>query len=417
MTAEWLGRKCSRKAFSAARNCFSTGDRNSAAKENSSHAYSAPWSASIASGHTRTFVICTMGLVVLFAAPQRSRAQLSQPQAPPSWGKVPQGTNACSVEKSCADLAPGMIRDALGASPLDQNIHALTKILSAVSDVPSAEARAAGWTKAALQRSGADEVHVEKVGSPGAFEVVVAEIRGRDLPRDYILLAAPVFEIGAAPRAVAENAAVLIDAVRVIHATGNIPRRSIRFVFFPVATQSAGGKLAALWAYIREHRAHLNRIAAAVSIDAASGPPDGYSLEDRPETLSAVREALEPLRSLGIRNFSEGVPIEADATPFWLEGIPTLVGTSTGDKLTSGDSPRATSNEGSLDSARLQQLKRGVAVAAVTAYALADAQTRIGRRRSPLEVRHSIDSLGIESQLKAAGVWAQWQALEAPEKH
>jgi hypothetical protein len=372
---------------------------------------------SFSRGWRRAFLAAVIGLLALVSVSLRSRAQLPQQQAPPSWGKVPQGSGACSVEKSCADLAPGMIRNALGASPLEQNVRELTKILSSAAAAPTAESRAAAWTESALRRSGADEVRVERVGPADSTEIVVAEFRGRDLPRDYVLLAAPLIQNGAASLASAENAGVLVDAVRVIHGTGNIPRRSIRFMFYPSASEISGRRLAALWAYMRQHRADLDHVAAAVSIDAASGPLDGYSLEDRPGMLPAIRDALQPLRSQGIDNFGEAVEVKANTTPFWLEGIPTLVATAAGEKAGSGDSAHIGAGSASLDAARLQQLKRGVAVAAVTAYALADAQTRIGARRSPAEVQRSIKSLGIEAQLKAAGLWAEWQALQTQEKH
>jgi hypothetical protein len=348
--------------------------------------------------HTAHLAIWLIPVLALLAVPLRSRAQLPQLQAPPTWGKVPQGTGACSIEKSCADLAPGMIRDALGASPVEQDVRELTEISSPAPAKLAGDTRAAAWTEAALRRSGADEVRVETVGSSDSMKIVVADVRGRDLPRDYVVLAAPLIQNGSAPLATAENASVLIDAVRVIHATGNIPRRSIRFLFYPGATEHSGENFGALWTYLRAHGADLDHIVAAVSIDAASGPLDGYSLEDRPEMLSSVRAALEPLRSVGINDYSEGVQVEASMTPFWLEGIPTLVATSPG-----GGTAHAT-----VDAATLQQLKRGVAVAAVTAYALADAQARIAPRRSSTEVQRSIASLGIEAQLKAAGLWAEW---------
>src|SRR3984957_5513643 len=60
-------------------------------------------------------------LVALAALAQQN------PIAPPSgFGQVPQGAGSCSVEKSCADLAPLMIQSAEGASPLEQNLRALT---------------------------------------------------------------------------------------------------------------------------------------------------------------------------------------------------------------------------------------------------------------------------------------------------
>jgi hypothetical protein len=365
----------------------------------------------------RTFVICVIGLAATLSAPLRSNAQLPQLQAPPGWGKVPQGTGACSVEKSCADLAPGMIRDALGASPLEQNIRALAGLLAAGRNGSPVAARASSWVEGALRSAGADEVRIEKIGSPDAFESVEAEIRGREFPADYVLIPATWGQNGTAARAAAENVAVLIDAVRVIHSTGNIPRRSIRFVFLTGPGQGAGGNEAAVWAYVRQHLSGLDHITVAVSTDVARGPLNGYSVEDRPGMLAGVRDALGPLRSLGVRDFSEGVEVRANSAPFWLEGIPTLVATSTDEEITPPGSARAGLERSAVDATMLRQLKRGVAVAAVTAYALADAQTRLAPRRSATQVEHSIDSLGIKAELKATGAWKQWQALEAQENH
>ncbi len=353
-----------------------------------------------------------MVLALFFVLPE-AQAQLPPLQAPPSWGQASQNAAACSVEKSCADLAPGMIRNALGKSPLEQNTRALEQILASGGDAASAEARATAWAEAALRRSRADKVDFGKFEPTGSQQVVIGEVRGREYPQDYVLLVAPLGGPGFDRLASAEDAAVLVDAVRVMQATGNIPRRSIYFMFFIGGADSSGGKLAGLWAYVQEHQASLDHVVAAVSVDAAGGPLDGYSLEGRPEMLPAVQEALQPLRSLGIRNFSEGVQVRADVMPLWLEGVPVLVATPAAGTSTSGDSSGGIADHGTLSAAKLQQLKRGVAVAAVTAYALADAATRVGAHRSPAAVQQSIDTLGLESKLRAAGVWSEWKAAES----
>lgn len=341
-----------------------------------------------------------------------AQAQLPPTGAPSSWGQVPQGTGACSVGKTCADLAPGMIRSALGPSPLDENVRALEEILSSRPASALAGPRAADWVVQAFRQAGADQVHEVAFGPAGQSKNVIAEIRGRDYPNDYVLIAAPLNPSRDDSVATSQNAAVLIDAVRVIHATGNLPRRSIRLVLFATgaeATGSAGGHTAGVWAYIRQHRAEIDRIAAAVVVDAASGPANGYSLGNRPDTLANVRKALEPLRSLGVRDFTEDLKISSEVTPFWLEGVPTLVAMSQG----AGDHAEARSRadvvpEG-VSPAKLEQLKHGVAIAAVTAYALADAESRIGPRQSRAEVRRSIQSMGLETRLKSTGLWDAWR--------
>lgn len=336
-------------------------------------------------------------------------AQLPPVQAPRGWGQVPQGTGACSVEKSCADLAPGMIQKALGPSPLRAEIRALSEILKGHG--ASAGKSASDWAVKAFSRAGADEIHAEELGPAAPFASVVAEFRGREHPDDYVLIAAPLEISANNPLETAANAAVLIDAVRVIHASGSVPRRSIRFVLFAAEGDGANQPSDTEWGYIRRHSTDLDRIAGAFAIDDAGGALDGFSLEDRPEMLAALKDALAPLRPLGIRDFTEGINTQSPVMPFWLEGIPTITATSSPRVAGRGRPPN--SAPASLDSAKLQALKRSVAVAAISAYALADAESRIGIRRSRLEVEHSIRSHALEPQLKSSGLWNRWQEVSA----
>ena len=217
---------------------------------------------------------CTFAaLALIFSA--SATAQLPPLQSPPSWGQVPEGAGACSVEKSCADLAPGMIRSALGPSPLDQNARSLAAILSSRPKTASANARAAAWAVNAFRRAGADQVFVEKFGQPTRSENVIAEVRGREKPKDYVLVAAILDGSGPNSRITAENAAVLIDAVRVIHNTGNIPRRSIRFVLFATGS-GQNEQFSGACAYIRAHRGDLDRVVAGLALGPGHGGLDGF---------------------------------------------------------------------------------------------------------------------------------------------
>jgi hypothetical protein len=413
-----IGRKCRSLEFSAVGNLFSTSDYDQRHCENRA---SDVGIASSRSAFIRiaawTFAAGFSVLLAVFAGLPVAHAQLPPLQSPPSWGQVPQGTAACSVEKSCADLAPGMIRYALGPSSLDQDARTLGEILSSASNGSSAETRAAAWAAAAFRRSGADNVHVEKFGSSATIENVVAEIRGRDYPQDYVLLVAPLDASGANSRVTAENAAVLVNAVRVIHATGSIPRRSIRFLLFGTARPDPNERLAGVWDYVRQHRADLDRIAVAIAIDCAGGSLDGYSLGDRPDALAAVQQALEPLGALDIRNFTEDVRIPSNVTPFWLAGIPTLVATASAATHSPETGKRPDSVGASITPTELRLLKYGVAIAAVSAYGLADAEARIGPRRSRTEVEQSISSMTLKPALQRAGLWSQWQAAQPGASH
>ena len=89
---------------------------------------------------------------------------------PPGWKQVPQGEGACSVEKSCAELAPTMIRSALGPSPLEENLRYLTDSIGGrMTGSPEAD-RAAGWAVEAFRHAGVDEVHTEAFTVPAELE-------------------------------------------------------------------------------------------------------------------------------------------------------------------------------------------------------------------------------------------------------
>src|ERR1700734_3498296 len=91
-------------------------------------------------------------------------AQLPPVKPPPL--QVPTGSGACSVHKSCDDLAPAMIQSALGPSPLEANLRFLTDTVGGrVTGSPAAD-RAVGWAVEALHHAGVDEVHTEKFRIP-----------------------------------------------------------------------------------------------------------------------------------------------------------------------------------------------------------------------------------------------------------
>ena len=68
---------------------------------------------------------------------------------------------------------------------------------------------------------------------------MIAEIRGSEKPDEFVILGAHLdsWELGTGALDNGCNAALVVDALRAIKASGLIPRRTIRFVFF-----SRGGR-------------------------------------------------------------------------------------------------------------------------------------------------------------------------------
>lgn len=502
---------------------------------------------------------------VFLLASFTASAQLPSVKPAPLSRQVPQGGGVCSIERSCADLAPQMEQIALGASPLQENLRYLSDSIGGrVTGSPSAD-RATDWAVQAFRLSGVDEVHTEKytipVGwaegatrleilSPEPFPVrlvsigwspatpeggitakvvdvgfgdeagfakagasasdaivlvhsnflvtfdeleneynvapaiieraltsraravlwmssrpnlllyrhtvtvdgqlekmpqavvaredaeriarfiaggqevrvhfdmpnhitgstpsenVVAEIRGREKPDEFVILGAHLdsWDLGTGALDNGCNSAMVIDAARTIHSSGTIPRRSIRFVLFTGEEQGLLGSAA----YAHAHRAELDRMIAAVVVDSGIGRITGYSLGGRRDVVAAVRQALEPVAKLGVKDFTFDASMDTDNFDFLLEGVPTLVANQ--DAANYMLNYHAASD--TFDKVDIAELKRHVAIASITAFALADNPARIGLRQSRAQLEQMFREIGLDKEMKEAGFWPYWQSGE-----
>ena len=245
-----------------------------------------------------------------------------------------------------------------------------------------------------------------RVTSPVESENVVAEIRGREKPDEFVVLGAHLdsWELGTGALDNGCDVAMAIDAARVIRASGSVPRRSIRFVLFTGEEQVMLGS----WAYARAHRDELDRMIAAIIFDSGTGPVTGYSLGGRKDALAAVREALEPVQSLGVKEFTMDAGVDTDNFDFLLEGVPTLVvNQEPANYIVNYHAASDT-----LDKVDIGQLKRQTAIAAVTAYALADRAERIAPRLSRPEIEKLMKDTGLDEEMKTLGLWSAWERGE-----
>jgi carboxypeptidase Q len=241
-----------------------------------------------------------------------------------------------------------------------------------------------------------------KITGPVDSENVVAEIHGREKPDEFVILGAHLdsWDLGTGALDNGCNAALVIDAARVIKSSGSVPRRSIRFVLFTGEEQGMLGS----WAYARQHRDELDRMDAAVIFDSGIGPVTGYSLGGRKDTQAAVQEALEPVASLGVKEFTFDADSGTDNFDFLLEGVPTLVANQ--EPANYMLNYHAFSD--TFDKVDIAQLKKNVAIAAVTAYAIADRSERIGPRQSRSEVEQFLKDTGLEKDIQNQATWPLW---------
>jgi Zn-dependent M28 family amino/carboxypeptidase len=245
-----------------------------------------------------------------------------------------------------------------------------------------------------------------RITGPLESENVVAEVRGYDKPGEFVLLGAHLdsWELGTGALDNGCNSALVIDAARVIHSSGTLPHRSIRFVLFTGEEEGLLGSAA----YAHAHRAELDQMIAAVIFDSGVGRTTGYSLGGRKDTLDAVTQELEPIASLGVTKHTFDAGMDTDNFDFLLEGVPTLVANQ--EPANYMLNYHAASD--TFDKVDIAELKRNVAIAAVTAYALGDAKNRIGPRQSRAEIEQLFKDTGLDQDMKSAGFWPYWEKAE-----
>ena len=245
-----------------------------------------------------------------------------------------------------------------------------------------------------------------RITGPVPAENVVAEIRGREKPDEFVVLGAHLdsWDLGTGALDNGCNSAMVIDAARTIHASSVIPRRSIRFVLFTGEEEGLLGSAA----YAHAHRAELDHMIAAVIFDSGIGKVTGYSLGGRKDVDAAMREVLEPVARLGVKDFTFDASMDTDNFDFLLEGVPTLVANQ--DPANYMLNYHAASD--TFDKVDITELKRHVAIAAITAFALADSPTRIGSRQSRAEVEELLRETALDKGMKDAGFWPYWQSSE-----
>jgi hypothetical protein len=242
-----------------------------------------------------------------------------------------------------------------------------------------------------------------KIGGPIEQENVVGEIRGYEKPDEAVILGAHLdsWELGTGALDDGCNAALVIDAARAIKATGLLPRRTIRFVLFSGEEQGTIGS----YEYVKAHRAEMDKIRAMITFDSGDGRVTGYSLGGRHDIEVGVREILKPLESWGANDHTPDASFGTDNFDFLLEGVPTLVA----NQEVSNYLVNYHAASDTLDKVDIRELKLNTALAALTAWGIADRVEALGKRLSRAELDVLVKETGLDQQMKLLGYWDAWQ--------
>jgi hypothetical protein len=239
-----------------------------------------------------------------------------------------------------------------------------------------------------------------KNSGPVEVNNVVAEIRGREKPDEWIIIGAHLdsWDYGTGAQDNGTGCAMVFEAARAIAALGRAPRRSIRFALWGGEEEGLLGSTA----YVKAHARELNNCVAVLNTDNGAGHPRGWKVEGRAdlaEVLKPISHSL--LAGLSGDGISQNLSYDTDHGPFMLQGIPALdlwVDMKTYE-------PVHHKSSDTVDKIDAHNLADGSAIVAVTAYAIAERPEPIAPHIDHAATEALLDKAKLTDFLKSIGAW------------
>jgi hypothetical protein len=244
------------------------------------------------------------------------------------------------------------------------------------------------------------EIDIE-TGEPYESHNVIAEIRGRSEPDEYVVIGAHLDSWGLGTGALDNgcNVTLVIDLARQMKRLGLVPRRTIRFALFNGEEQGLFGS----WGYTKTHAAELDRHVMASSYDIGSGRITGFFTNGRPELQRFLRRALKPVRAYGpFENLDDPI-VGTDNYDFLLEGVANLVA----NQESANYGPNYHAGTDTFDKVDLDQIRVNAAIAAAVTWAFAERDVD-WERHNRADIQALVDSTDLGNQMRAFGLWESW---------
>jgi carboxypeptidase Q len=256
-----------------------------------------------------------------------------------------------------------------------------------------------------LKAKGTVSIELElqnQVTGPAQVFNVIAEIRGREKPDEWLLVGAHLdsWDAGTGAQDNATGCAMVLESARAIAALGRAPLRSIRFALWAAEEEGYLGSLA----YIRTHSAELAKCIAVLNTDSGAGQPLGWRTLGRDDVMQAMQSISNALLTgLGANELTHDVEYTfySDQGPFILRGIPALdlkVDMKQYEEV--HHLPADT-----IDKVQPHNLANASAVVAVTAYAIADRTNSIAPHLPQAEIEHMLKVGGMDGYVRNLLDW------------
>jgi carboxypeptidase Q len=233
---------------------------------------------------------------------------------------------------------------------------------------------------------------------------VVAEIKGSETPDEFVILGAHLdsWALGTGALDNGCNAALVVDALRAIKASGLKPHRSIRFILFSGEEEGLLGSRA----YSKAHRSELDNAAGVIIYDSGTGKTTGFSDGGRNDLIDTAKRLIAPLQQFGLTDMKTDMEWGTDHFDFMMEGVPSFVADQ--DEANYLENYHAISD--TYDKVDFTQLKKNVAEAAEFSFALANLPEKIGPRFTRQQIEQSLQETHSVEMFKAFGLWDAWES-------
>jgi carboxypeptidase Q len=242
------------------------------------------------------------------------------------------------------------------------------------------------------------------IGGPINATNVVAEIRGSEKPDEFVILGAHLdsWDLGTGALDNGCNAALVVDSLRAIKASGLRPRRSIRFILFSGEEEGLVGS----HAYAVAHRAELDKAAGVVVFDSGIGRVTGFSLGGRRDMVDAATSLVAPLKFLDATTLTTDADWGTDNFDFLLEGVPTFVA----NQEESNYLLNYHAMSDTFDKVDLATLRKHVVIASALTFGIANAPGQLAPRLHHAQIEQTLHETHLEDELKTFGMWSSWES-------
>jgi len=244
-------------------------------------------------------------------------------------------------------------------------------------------------------------LNVQNTFTSGPVETanVVGEIRGRENPEQVLVVGAHLdsWDLSEGTTDNGSGVCAVLGAAEAIKRSGQVPRRTIRFVLFTGEEQGLDGS----FAYIKQHEAELPNHLGDLVLDEGQGPVKDFQLGGRNDLIEAFEPFAESVADIRPVKVNDKIESGTDTLPFSIAGLPGI--------NMNQDSPEYKfthhSAADALDAQKPDVLAQNATLMALTAFWIADRPERFASPWPPERTAKMLRDQGEYEELKAFGLW------------